>query len=254
MKYTYLIDSAKRNKSSYPNASSFVIPISTRTNIRHVKLLRAGIFNSSYMINSSNDSFFISLSGNTVNPQFDTITIPHGDYTPTSLGNEISQLVTNRFPNYDLSVTPNSSTNKFTFDSSTATGLRLNFQQNQLNPINPVWVRCFNLLGLETTPGYGLGIDVSLPHTATNVYQVRKTRYYQIEIEEIRTAGGDESFFITNDETSNGLLSFDTSPIVTMNTDISAISRFTVKLKDEEGNLVDLNGTDWHLYLELDDE
>lgn len=223
MKFVYLIDTSKL---ALGHPSRFHWQIEVRENINQINLRRVAIFNTSYMVNDYNRTCMATVGGNT-----EMIQLTPGDYTPQSLADELEAAIVNAgLPPVDVS--DDETRHKFVF-SDPITFDALNY---------PLFAR---LIGVNSSEVNGL---------TPKVYQLKGPTYYQIIIREITGYGDLQRFIIINNQANKQMLSFDSSPISQLNTQIKRLNKFSIEIRDPDNNIIDFNGSDVVLELEIEAE
>lgn len=269
------IDSAFRNKSTYPKSSFFVNRLDQMLrNIKSIKLSSIELPNSFYNLSSlrNNTSFtIILLEGTPGDTQI--ITIPDGKYTSSLLITKIQEILDNinistdgqptQIKRYNFTISLNNYTQKITISNPTGTRIisgvstavgGANFTLTF--PINSG----FNILGLGSVLGYLVnsytGTDTYTSEKVINLYIdpyifVRINDYGNLYnktmdrrlLAKIIMDGSNNSFIYDNKNFVYKMYEF-VQPV--------DIERLEIELLDRMGNRLDLNDCDYSLTLELE--
>lgn len=192
-----IIDSKNRDKSFYPNSNNFRYNLKGSYTLSKVRLTSAQILTSDYIINSNNNLFHITLSGNS---HINTLSL--GTWSASTYATQL-QTDLNTSGNWDtdplltFTVTYNSNNNKLTITSSSSIIINFNLSSK-----------------LSTKLGFSdIATTNATTHTSDKVVQMYNSRYYNIIIPQLQredSEGLDNKAFarIYNTVNPNELLNY----------------------------------------------
>lgn len=254
----FSIDSRFRNKTAYPNSHNFTYTIEeTVDNVNHIEqfeekniieinILSMELQNTSNFINSSrvNNTF---VEGST------TLNINDGSYTKNELITELNRVI-------ELDGTPDTGDNIFSYSSTTGkvtinntTSNAIKFENNSTN-----YDALGSILGFSSLTKT---ISANTSATAENAMTLPQEKYFFLKVNDIGNIinrktnkrylakivlDNSSRFEATNIETQFNIISKPHK----LNQPID-INNLEISLEDDLGNLVDLNGTDFSITLEL---
>ena len=198
----------------------------------YVSVVHAVIPFSFYNVNSSNNLLYYSLGGSTFN-----ITITQGNYNVNTMKSFLSTMMGG------FTIQYNSITNQFTFTHTTNNFIILDTST------------CLSLIGF--LPQDNTSISLSLTsNRAVNLSPIRC----------ICISSNLKTFNITKSDVNNqsilcsipiqtlpySIITYTNTNGFRVNTYTNQISTLAIKLKDQTGMLLDLNGANWSLTLQFD--
>lgn len=233
-KISIAVNSATVNQSLYPNAGSFVYSIQSSLNkVSRVALKNVSIYNSAYAVNSYNNTLKI----NTASTNY-TATIVNGNYSLTAFATALQTALNTSGSSSTFTVTAN--TANFTLTITSTLSCTFYFATYPLNAA---------LLGFSPTTLSGVAV------TSNFVVNLSTIPYYQLYIKEVPnqyqyngnlgiiynnvSAGA----LLSNPNPCNYLIDVDVKPTINL-------SILTIMLLDNNGNIVNFNGT--QLILDFD--
>lgn len=238
MKYKLIINSNIR-PSAYPSASAFVWFLNKQiSNIRQYNLADYYIPNSSYNVNDYNKTIYINYGGTNY-----IVNMTPSNYNTTQLCTHITTLLNSNVANV-FTVSYNTQTNKITF---TSTGFTFNLTFTSYNKATA------KLLGF--TQGT---TTTALSITSPNVANLAITPLYYLKIDEFPSNNikyGVDTTFVLNNNVNQ--LSYSDAMDAELLNNITILqnsfnlSQLTLKLYDINDNLVDLNGLDFVLEIDV---
>lgn len=251
-----LVDSRDRDYSRHPTSSSYVVRLpSTLFNVTSAMLKSIELPTSYYVFSASrqNTSLVVSVGGVTT-----TVTIPDGNYTFSTMSAALTAALTAAFPGSTFTATFSDATYKTTLTVSPSAAIAVD-----CSAVNPV----------ETPTQYGLASYIGFPPgvvtsgtgsvSGTRVASLNPESYLLVHIEELNTVqqggmwGGGGSggvAFAKVPVTNPTMCTFVYDKLITASDYIPPIARLEslrVSLRFHDGSLVDFNGCDHSMTLEL---
>jgi hypothetical protein len=244
-----LIDSRDRNYASYPSSSTFVVELPWAFhNVTSAMLLSAEIPQSYYVFNAArgNTSLTVALNGVTK-----TVTVPDGNYTTTSIATALTSALTTAF----------GGTWTVSFDDTT---LRCSIATPA--SVNPGSL-AVDATGATKDADWGLGYHLGFAKgvltagagsvTGSRVASMNPENYVVLgiaELDSLVVAGTGRRAFakvpLASDTFQYGFYDRNVSA-VQLNPPRARLGRVTVSLRYRDGTLVDLNGGEWSMTVEL---
>lgn len=213
----------------------FQLPqISTdRDNYLHLSLVSMVIPYSFYNINLNNNIFRYNLIDNT---QI-SMTIPAGNYNINSLVSYLNTHMSN-----GMSVTYDSIKNKVTFSSSLTQFVIIYNSFSQL-----LGFSSSNFMGTSATSAYCVNL-----YTITNInVETNLVTYNYCNVPSEMTSQTILANVPVNTQ-PQGLITYENKSNYKVNLYVGEISVIDIKLRDNRGNLIDMNGCDYTMTLQID--
>ncbi len=236
-KISKIISSSKRDKTLYPEPSSYRYPVALPSSMRAIKLRNFSIPNSIYNINATNNELFLIAEFYEGEP--DRYVVPPGNYTPNALAAAINDLI-----GESATFTYNAITGRMTFN--VAGQLAMHLSGSLLGPLG------FREMDV-TYAGYPGEFVYEM--VGTRVVNLAQTAVIYLRLNGLSTSDSTlgEVGLIYNDVAFGDILTGNTlaAPPIEWNGMAPALTEFEISFVDEAGRLVDFNGADHTLEFEL---
>lgn len=258
--FNVFISSAMR---TFGDRNSFRVPLNQPViNVSSIELLSSTVPNSQYLIDAQNNRFTL-VEDVTIDPfglqTFTDIVIPSSNYTPTTMAAFLAAALTNLSPaGWIYTVTFNEPTLHFNIVSNSP--YRFSFQFANLG--NPNANTSLNqILGMNAdNPAALVGGPPAWTLSSPNVVDFIRTRHYFITLSPYnaycKTARGFSfTFMVPNRAPAGNLGLYDAegnyNSFLAHNDNLTTITYFDVELRDQDGQLIELNGVDWSMYVQI---
>lgn len=229
-----VIDSSKRSSGTVSNFTYQLKWPITRPDT--IALESIQLYNTQYTINNNNNKFYWTTRTGVVT----TSTLTNGNYTAVSLASHI-QDVMNAVGTDVYSVTFSPITGKITIMNPSG-NFSLTFGTNTSNS-------CSYVLGFTNN-----NLTGSSTYTSQNIVQLG-TKYYVVYSDIVSNNNYDANeigsviAFVPNNVVFGEIITYSPNLAKTFKLRSSDISRLSFYVKDDKGNLADLNNIDWSMNL-----
>lgn len=222
----------------------FSLPMYTvpSTSTLYISVVHATIPYSFYNINSSNNTLCYSVSNNNIQ----RIYLTQGNYTTTSLLAQLINLLPNTF-----TITYNQQQNTFTFTNS----YTFTFYYN----VSIGFSTCFGLLGFSNSQQTSTVNGASQILTSNVIINLAPVRclciYTTLHTGSLATISPNNQNILCSIPVSTApftMICQDNTSNYKIDLNTNVFNAITLKLTDQEGNLISLNGLHWSLTLQLD--
>lgn len=234
MKTILRVESSTRDHTINPLSSDFVWRLrAVKQGVKSIKLNRANVFNTGYIVNAFNNVLKFTTSGT----QY-SVTLAKGNYTSDTLATSLQSSLNSASSGTTFTVTVQDSQNKFDITGSSAFSLDL--------ADSPLVAR---LLGFNA-----VNSSSATEHVSDNCFNVVNTPYYYLYVDEVRTMNEGRQCLcvIHNNVPSGSLLVWHPEECPqSLGPDGLTLDRLTLRLYDSDYNVVDLNGFDVLFEIEI---
>lgn len=258
---TIFIDSRLRNRTKYPNANKFTLPLEVPfTNVYAVRVVSASIPNSQYIINSNNNKiYFRETNSQATNGTYTTATLNVGNYTISNLITEINtQLATVSIATLTASV---DTTNRRVTIASNLGGGAERFDLVFTSGVEIMTDGSTSPIYIDGTIARVLGfkpenLTGAATYTSDGIYNLTPSFYCLLKIDEFQNFTGVRNTSVNGSLTEIPFTSSsfeyslfrgmsDNLAVKILKIPMNRLTKLDVSLLNYDGSYYDTNGYDW---------